>query len=379
MRETINNIQALRFFAALSVVFAHLLLARYSGIGVPTDLFSIGAFGVDIFFIISGFIMAFVSKGMKGSPYEKSIDFLVRRVFRVVPLYWRFTIVAYILAFMSISCPPNLSVCPFYLSDHYNFAKTSFDWLFQSLTFTHWERGPIYSIGWTLIYEFWFYVLFSLCLILGMRPVRFFSALLALVLIASLPFFAEVRSTGVLNILLHPFMIEFILGVYLYSLYDAKKLSIKLIAPLLAFAAVLGGLYQVGSIVDALHGYARPVLVGGTAFCVVAIALILEKYSFRANRFFVRLGDASYSLYLTHWLVVTTLPSLLDIYGVGDISFVTFVILNVGVSLILSEAVYYLVEKPLRDSSKISMAKVLSTLKPNSKAVIKEGGAPVKS
>ncbi|QBF26860.1 acyltransferase [Pseudomonas tructae] len=187
MRETINNIQALRFFAAFSVVFAHLLINRYAGSGIPTDLFAIGAFGVDVFFIISGFIMAFVSKGMKGSAPQKSIEFLVRRLFRVIPLYWRFTIVAYILAFMSISCPPNLTSCPWYLSDQYNFAKTSFDWLLQSLTFTHWNRGPIYSIGWTLIYEFWFYVLFSVCLLVGARPTRFFTALLALVVIAGLP------------------------------------------------------------------------------------------------------------------------------------------------------------------------------------------------
>ena len=242
MRETINNIQALRFFAAFSVVFAHLLLNRYSGTGIPTDLFAVGAFGVDVFFIISGFIMAFVSKGMKGSAPQKSIEFLVRRVFRVVPLYWRFTILAYILAFMSISCPPNLTSCPWYLNDQYNFAKTSFDWLFQSLTFTHWDRGPIYSIGWTLIYEFWFYVLFSVCLLLGMRPSRFFSALLALVVIAGLPVFAEVKPAGIFNILLHPFMIEFILGVYLYSLYDAKKLTMKLVLPLLVTGAVLGRL-----------------------------------------------------------------------------------------------------------------------------------------
>lgn len=56
-----------------SVVFAHLLLNRYSGTGIPTDLFAVGAFGVDVFFIISGFIMAFVSKGMKGSAPQKSI------------------------------------------------------------------------------------------------------------------------------------------------------------------------------------------------------------------------------------------------------------------------------------------------------------------
>src|SRR5690606_12129632 len=115
-----------------------------------------------------------------------------------------------------IACPSQLTTCPFYLSQHYNFEKTSFDWFFQSLTFTHWDRGPIYDIGWTLIYEFWFYALFSLCLLLGARPARFFSALLILVVLTGLPFLADLKGNGVFRILLHPFMIEFILGVYLY-------------------------------------------------------------------------------------------------------------------------------------------------------------------
>ena len=191
MRETIYNIQALRFFAAFSVVFAHLQISRYSGIGIKPDLFAIGAFGVDIFFVISGFIMAFVSNGMKDSNIQNSVEFFIKRVFRVVPLYWMFTFVAYILAFMSISCPTNLTVCPWYLSENYNFAKTSFDWLLQSLTFTNWTRGPIYSVGWTLIYEFWFYVLFSICLLFGSKPLKLFSIIMALVAVAGIPSFSS--------------------------------------------------------------------------------------------------------------------------------------------------------------------------------------------
>ncbi|QBF26861.1 acyltransferase [Pseudomonas tructae] len=158
-------------------------------------------------------------------------------------------------------------------------------------------------------------------------------------------------------------MIEFILGVYLYSLFDAKKLTMKLLLPLAVSVAVLGGLYQIGSVVSALGSFSRPLLVGGSAFCIVAIALTLERNNLKANSFFVRLGDASYSLYLTHWLVVTNLPSLMDIYGFGNMPFAYFVAINVGVSLILSEVVYHLIEKPLRDSSKISVSKLLSNLK----------------
>lgn len=362
MRETISNIQALRFFAAFSVVFAHLLISRYASTGVKPDFFAFGAFGVDIFFVISGFIMSFVSSGMKGNNLNKSIEFLIKRVFRVVPLYWMFTFIAYVLAFMSISCPPNLTVCPWYLSDNYNFAKTAFDWLLQSLTFTNWTRGPIYSVGWTLIYEFWFYVLFSACLLIGARPVKFFTALLALVAIAGLPGFAEFIPAGVMTLLLHPFMIEFIFGVYLYSIYKSNLLNTNIMLPLVLLCATLGGLYQLQSVIDYLGSFSRPILCGGAAFCVVAVALTLERLSVRANKLLVSLGDSSYSLYLTHWLVVTNLPSMIDIYGYSSMSFATFILVNVTISMILSQIVYYLIEKPLRKSASVIVSDMLITL-----------------
>lgn len=282
-----------------------------------------------------------------------------------------FTAVAYILAFMSISCPPNLTVCPWYLSEHYNFAKTSFDWLFQSLTFTNWTRGPIYSIGWTLLYEFWFYVLFSICLLLGTKPLKFFSAVLIMIVIAGMPTFSSAVPAGVMTIFLHPYMIEFILGIYLYSIYKSNKLTLKLIVPLVALCAVCGGLYQIDSVVKYLGYFSRPVLCGGAAFCVVAIALILERVNIKANRLLVSLGDSSYSLYLTHWLVVTTLPSLIDIYGYSNMSFATFVAINVSVSLLASQVVYYLIEKPLRKSSRVIVGDLLLSLRIRGKEIVK--------
>lgn len=363
MRETINNIQALRFFAAFAVVFAHLQISRYSSVGVKPETFAIGAFGVDIFFVISGFIMSFVSSGMNGDNHKKCVEFFLKRIFRVVPLYWIFTFIAYNLAFMSISCPANLTICPWYLSENYNFAKTSFDWLFQSLTFTNWTRGPIYSVGWTLIYEFWFYVLFSVCILIGVRPVKFFTSLLILVALAGLPTFSGIVPDGMMTLVLHPFMIEFIMGVYLYEIYKAKLLNNKLILPFALVCAVLGWLYQMPEVLALFGSYSRPVLCGGAAFCVVAIALTLEQSNVKANRLLVSLGDSSYSLYLTHWLVVTNLPSFIDIYGYSSMSFSTFILLNVTISMIMSQVVYYLIEKPLRKSARVIVSDILISLR----------------
>ncbi|MCW1512823.1 acyltransferase family protein, partial [Acinetobacter baumannii] len=86
----INNIQALRAFAALNVVFYHIIGASIS-YDLPTSSFLFikewGQNGVDIFFVISGFIMVFIQEKNRKSSFE----FIKNRVERIVPVYWLLT------------------------------------------------------------------------------------------------------------------------------------------------------------------------------------------------------------------------------------------------------------------------------------------------
>lgn len=352
MSGTIKNLQTLRFFAAFGVVFAHIALPRYAKDGISPTLFSAGAFGVDLFFVLSGFIMPYVAQNMKGSPIRIASEFFARRVFRVVPLYWAFTLVAFVLALMSVACPAGLSSCPFWLSEHYPLAKTSFKWVFQSLTFTHWDRNPIYDVGWTLIYEFWFYALFSLSLLLNIRATRFFALLFAVIVVVRLPALSTIFQSGIFRVLLHPMMIEFIFGVFLFAIFKQQQFGMKWIVPAMIAGAFFASLYQADFVVQHLLSFSRPLLLGSTAFCIIASALILENTGVTARKTLVTLGDASYSIYLSHWLVVTTLPSLLDVYKVEGINFATYIVIHVLVAMAFSGIVFYTLERPIREASK---------------------------
>ena len=137
LQNKIESIQVLRFFAAFSVMMVHL------------PIFEFGIWGVDIFFIISGFIMMYVTENN-----EKF--FLIKRIFRIVPLYWILTLGVFILAI--------------FVPDILNNTTANIEHLFKSLFFIPFDKNgtghfPILFLGWTLNFEVIFYFLFALSLV----------------------------------------------------------------------------------------------------------------------------------------------------------------------------------------------------------------------
>jgi len=330
----LNNIQALRAIAALMVVFAHIDLPRYQSVGIHPDMFAFGAFGVDVFFVISGFIMMYIGAGKSG--LRDAGGFLERRFLRVWPLYAFFTAVAVWLAYES---DPN-----WWLSYYYPRAKMDPAWIAGSLTFTRWSRSPVDAIGWTLIYEFWFYVSVSIMIALRAGPKYFFLGYTVLIL--------AVRALGLakspmLNQFTHPFMLEFVYGVVVYELFAGGRLGYSNGKALALAAAAAVTTVLAWRTLDSPALYSRVLFSGSAGFFIVALALTLE-HRFTAGKALVLLGDASYSIYLAHWTVLTTLPSLLDLHHLSNMGPITYIAVNVAVALLLSFAVFFLIEKPLR-------------------------------
>lgn len=151
--QLISNLQVLRFVAALSVLTAHAadLFLRDRGLlgGVPLNG------GVDIFFLISGFVMTWVTRGdMPGGPSARA--FLVRRAIRIVPAYWFFTTLLVLVVLHSPELVRNTVVDPESVATSYAFIP--------------WPRpdgkiNPILSQGWTLNYEAFFYLAFAAALL----------------------------------------------------------------------------------------------------------------------------------------------------------------------------------------------------------------------
>lgn len=281
-------VHLLRAAAALAVMFAHVhQSAQATGIGDYVPDFTIGAAGVDLFFVISGFVMVIASASLFGHA-ASPVYFFLRRVARIVPLYW----------FAS-----GVALCVIYLIwAHFEPTNISFRNIITSLFFIPDARPdgvvqPIYSLGWTLNFEMAFYVSFSLFLFLRLRL-----AIPALsMLMLGVAYIAPRYSLPLpFSFWTNPITAEFVFGM-LIGLARLEGLRLpNWLSSLLAasgaawFAASWGAFWQ---------DWSRELSWGLPAAMLVA-AGGLSRTDLAPRgwivSFLILVGDASYALYLFH-------------------------------------------------------------------------------
>jgi exopolysaccharide production protein ExoZ len=267
-QRKVASIQVLRGIAASLVVAFHC-----------DQRFFLGNFGVDIFFIISGFIMGTV--GAK----EPAPTFFRNRLIRIVPLYWAVT-----LFMCAASLVPGVFA---------NFTFTPWR-LFASLFFIpHFDNAghiwPLLVAGWTLNYEIFFYVIFTIGLVFG-RPIVVTAVTLGLLVIGGL---ILRPGSAILHTWTDPLLLEFLAGL-LMSRWNALRGVAAGLSLLVTGVSMLAVFWFWN-----LDPDPRVICWGIPAFAIVGGALALE----RANRFpslpaLILIGDCSYSLYLLHGLVI---------------------------------------------------------------------------
>lgn len=279
--ETLRSIQQLRAFAALSVAAFHALQwAR-----IPFD---IGAAGVDVFFVISGFIMWRTTSGRQVGP----LAFLRKRAIRIAPLYWTVTL---LLAGAALVWPARF---------------TDVDpegWhVLASLAFVQHRNPdglpfPILAPGWTLNYEAVFYVLFAGCLLLE-RSMRLMAVSAVLCVTAAFGFFHP----PAYEMLANPMLLEFLAGVlWAKALEDGASPGGG--GGWLMFGAGLAW-FAVMAVTRAEWDLWRPLFWGAPAFLMVAGLTAVEAEGGLVDIPPLRMmGDASYSLYLLHPLIIGAL------------------------------------------------------------------------
>lgn len=186
------NLQSLRAYGALAVAFYHTGFSLC--LGRPT-----GSFGVGIFFVISGFIMAMICN-------TNPRHFLARRIARVVPLYWVLTLAVFFIGTMAPYLLSSTAANPVFL------VKS----LFFIPYFNHGAFFPILFLGWTLNYEMYFYLLIAIALLIHERlaPLIASGVMVSLMLLL---YVLKVRSAA--SFYAHPVMLEFILGVLCYYVF----------------------------------------------------------------------------------------------------------------------------------------------------------------
>ena len=309
------NIQFLRFAAALAVVLFH------AAAFLPEPAFwsraaqAVGFAGVDIFFVISGFIMAYTTRHAEGS--EIAGAFLKRRLARIFTGYWPYLLLALLLL---------------YWTDPALLARKDLLGSLLLLPLPIPER--VIPVSWTLTYELYFYLLFFLLLLLpawlGRLAIPLLAALLILVNLLGVlwfdlysPAFFQ-QTSGWLRLLLSPYTLEFLAGTLVCRLYLAGVRG--LLWPALLLGGLLfglGGWYNhsvlQGGLESGRHVVERVLLFGSAAALLVYGAAGLEGRGLRLWPVFSRLfGGASYSLYLSHTLLLGLFGYIARQYHLGE-------------------------------------------------------------
>lgn len=292
--RVVESIQALRGIAALAVVLFHLKgLLIVDGREVGAELFWRGFIGVDVFFVISGFIMAYAVE-----PDERPAAFLLKRFLRVWPLYVLATAIL-----LSISTAIDIEFIK-------QMAKAALFYPLANSESPFYGYAPL-SVGWTLTYEALFYAVFALAL-----PFRRARLIVAAAIIFTLVFVGQYVATGsitlsagdspilahqYLSLAVNPILLEFVAGMAIAAIYQRLKLTgaaLFLVGCVLATIAVYLFWFDGRN----FHG---PTQLGPSAVAVVSACLCFERqFRKRWASPLRKLGDMSYSLYLVHVSVI---------------------------------------------------------------------------
>jgi len=326
------------------VVFSHLfhIDRKYSGDPILPDTFLFGMAGVDLFFVISGFIMVYITRQWTGGSWRRLPEFLFARAARIYPLYWIVSLV--VLIIYLIRPDAVFSATP---------GTPDF---FKSFLLWPDTVSPLLEVGWTLVHEMSFYLIFALILILP--PSRRLWGLwvwgLGVVLGYSVGMSAK---NPELAILFSPLSLEFILGgLIAHWAYRETPITVSphvliIIAGLL-FIMAIGRLGHFPN--DPLI---RTLFLALPAAMLVLACLLRDQRRLVCPRILVSLGDWSYSLYLTHILILSLagrLWSMVRIDGPLDnvIALVFIAIAAVGVSALT----YRYIEHPLVNAARRTRA-----------------------
>ncbi len=301
-RKKIISIQHLRAIAAISVLGAH-------------TFWGFGDIGVDLFFVISGFIMFYI---IDLRPNKSSLSFFLDRYLRIAPIYYLFTLLYVLSGFATI---------------------TDFNQIIQSLTFIkYFETSPLLGIGWTLEYEFTFYSICALSLFLfkKMSSRKYF-------IIFSLFAFFIVFDLLIYNDKLYGHFLEFFFGTLIYELYKKKIFYVNRTFTLgslllLSVLLILGHNYY--STID--FPYLRFLVFGFPSAIILYLALSNEK-KWPLNKLLSILGDASYSIYISHTFIFNWLYKISHINRHESLYF-DIIIFFAGI--FFGVLVYYMIEKP---------------------------------
>ena len=331
-KQTYKLVQVLRAVAALMVVGHHAAILMKERMRAEPSMWLGSTSGVDVFFVISGLVMTISSEPLWRTAGAMR-RFLLRRLERVVPLYWMVTTAKLLLLLLFPALAFNALGTVWHVVASYLFLP--------SLGPTG-TTEPLVVVGWTLNLEMVFYVLFAIAL--GMR------ARLLTVLVPSLGALLLLSlwlppMPVVLQGWAKPVAVEFLYGVLLGQAVLRRWIP----SAGMSAGLMLAGFAVLWMTPWALPSVWRPVVWGMPAAAVVYGALGLEKdWGHRVPEWALGLGDASYAIYLTHGFVLPGMGLAMESLRISRLPSTTLVavvamVLSAGLGLV----VFRLVELPI--------------------------------
>ena len=337
--KNLQLIQVLRGIASLLVVLFH-ATANYSDIFHTKflfDFFQFGSAGVDIFFVISGFIITYTALQVLEYP-KKLLSFLRRRAIRIYPTYW---IIISLLLLSQV-------MLPHFFKTHYNFNLKNI-----AVTYLLFPAHTMVNgVSWTLSYELFFYFLFCFAFIIPNKKVACSLGLLYSFVIICLPIagYDYPSESSWANLITFPMNVEFFMGVTVAVIitFFPKKLG-------LPFIIAGTFLFIIGAIISNINyqlvpnNFNRVILFGIPSFFIISGAVKYELTTkLQMPKLLLTIGEASYSLYLLHLPLIVASFRLIQKLNIRN-----YLILHIFIFLILSFILfsaiifYKRVEKPL--------------------------------
>ncbi|MBD2664230.1 hypothetical protein B6N60_01229 [Richelia sinica FACHB-800] len=350
-RKQLNLLQAFRGLAAILVLLYH--GTTMTAINLQQVLFGnsfvFAHVGVNFFFVLSGFIIFYIHKIDIGKKHKLK-DFLIKRFIRVYPVYWLVLIPRLLVSRKEIDIFTALS----------------------SIVLFPYPDPPLVNVSWTLSYEIFFYLIFSLTMIAGFRYLKvvviIWLGLLGIYwLLYTANIFAFNQNNLIFKFIFSYHHLEF--GFGCLAAYIVKEYKIKSGKIILATGMILFTLSSIAT-VNYINGIADSTLAspvmraqgiktsleelgfiyyGIPSFLIILGAASIELVQeIKVPKVWVYLGDASYSIYLIHGTIINNLTLLIkkiqiETFFQNDIS----KLLILFVALIVGCLFHSYIEKPL--------------------------------
>jgi exopolysaccharide production protein ExoZ len=353
MNTKLNSIQFLRAVAVLLVVYEHSMDAQIVyGVSAQQKFYHLNGFGcigVDLFFVISGFIITYVANKYRG--LDDGLHFLEKRFWRINPVYYIATMLCLGVILLQLQ------------ADHNSFPKNIFSSLMDTILLipTNSEIinfSPLLIIGWTLSFEWLFYVIFFFLIASNVKQKTLALSIVFLLLIGTGQLIKpdDLR----LQFITNPILLEFLLGVIICQFYikgtkvptwaAATVLIIGLTSYILLIRFGYGNVWYYQFTINGEASLNKFLFWGIPSACIMFGCIFIEKNGlFRHlfdNKLSLLLGDASYSIYLIHFTLFSGLHLIYRKAGFflpADYMIWLQMIFGVGIALLF----YKWIEKPL--------------------------------